>query len=92
MPASGPFSDVARELAQAKVRWQRAQVDVFVRYPLAFETLWQDATRVSVDGIDVRLASPADVVRMKREAGRPKDIEDIRALGFDPEAADVDEP
>lgn len=71
---------------------QRAQVDVFVRYPLAFEALWRDATHVSLDGVDLRLASPAHLVRMKREAGRPKDIEDIRALGFDPEAADVDEP
>jgi hypothetical protein len=33
-------------------------------------------------GQTVRLASPADLVRMKREAGRRKDIDDIRALGY----------
>lgn len=68
---------------------QRAQVDIFVRYPLDFEALWQQAVRVDIDGADVRLASPAHLVTMKREAGRPKDIEDIRALGFDPETGNA---
>jgi hypothetical protein len=36
--------------------------------------------------------SDVHLVRMKREAGRLKDIDAIRALGFDPEATDVDEP
>lgn len=70
---------------------QRAQVDIFVRYPLDFETLWGEATRVDLDGVELRFASPAHLVKMKRVAGRPKDIEDIRALGFDPEVADGDE-
>lgn len=61
---------------------RRAQVDIFVRYPLAFESLWERATRVEVEGQEVRLASPEHLVRMKREAGRPKDLEDIKALGF----------
>lgn len=64
---------------------RRAQVDIFVRYPLAFYSLWEQATRVSVEGQEVRLASPKHLVRMKRKAGRPKDLEDIKALGY-PEA------
>ncbi len=67
---------------------QRAQVDIFVRYPLDFESLWSQATKVMIDAQEVRLASPAHLVKMKRAAGRPKDIEDIRALGFNPEADD----
>jgi len=66
----------------------RPQVDIFVRYPLDFEILWTQATKVMLDDVEVRLASPAHLVKMKRSAGRPKDLEDIRALGFDPEQDD----
>ena len=73
------------------VAQRRAQVDIFVRYPLDFEALWSQATRVLIDGREVRLASPIHLVRMKREAGRPRDLEDIRALGFDPTEAPNDD-
>lgn len=69
---------------------RRAQVDLFVRYPLDFENLWSHATRVTVDGSEVHVASPRHLVQMKRAAGRPRDLDDIRALGFDPEATDDD--
>jgi hypothetical protein len=67
---------------------RRAQVDIFVRYPLVFENLWTEATRVEVEGQEVRLASPGHLVQMKRQAGRPKDLEDIKALGFAQEEDD----
>lgn len=69
---------------------RRAQVDIFVRYPIDFEDLWSQATRVTIDGSEVHVASPAHLVQMKRAAGRPRDLEDIRALGFDPETGDDD--
>lgn len=67
---------------------KRAQVDIFVRYPIEFESLWSEASRVTIETCEVRLASPAHLVKMKRAAGRQKDLDDIRALGFDPEAQD----
>jgi len=67
---------------------RRAQVDIFVRYPLAFDSLWEQATRVEVEGYPVRLASPEHLVDMKRQAGRPKDLEDIKALGYPQEKSD----
>lgn len=70
---------------------RRAQIDIFVRYPLAFDSLWERATRVEVEGHEIRLAAPEHLVRMKREAGRPKDLEDIKALGF-PLQEDADDP
>lgn len=72
------------------VSQRRAQVDIFVQYPLEFESLWSQAIKVIIEDQQVRLASPLHLVKMKRAAGRPKDIEDIRALGFDPEAKDED--
>lgn len=37
---------------------RRAQVDIFVRYPLDFENLWTRATKVLLDDVEIRLASP----------------------------------
>lgn len=68
---------------------RRAQVDIFVRYPVDFEELWQQATQIDLDALSIRLASPAHLVKMKLAAGRDKDLQDIRALGFDPETGDV---
>jgi hypothetical protein len=67
---------------------ERPTVDLFVRYPLDFERLWSAATIVSIDGTSIRIAAPAHLAIMKRQAGRPKDLDDIRALGLDPEGPD----
>lgn len=56
------------------------------------QTLQGEASRVGLDGLEVRLASLAHLVRMRRVAHRPKDIEDVRALGLAPEVVDGDEP
>ena len=66
----------------------RAEVDIFVRYPLDFENLVSRSIKVSIEDQIVCLACPAHLVKMKQAAGRPKDLNDIRALGFDPEAND----
>jgi Uncharacterised nucleotidyltransferase len=59
---------------------RRLTVDVFVRYPLPFEELWQGATEVALPTSRVRIASIDHLIRMKREAGRPQDLVDVDAL------------
>jgi hypothetical protein len=65
---------------------RRAEVDIFVSYPLDFEEMWTEAVKISIEDQVIRLATPLHLVKMKRVAGRPKDIADIRALGFDVKA------
>lgn len=65
-----------------------AQVDIFVRYPINFEALWSRAAQTQLGGHEFRFASRRHLARMKREAGRPKDLADILALGLDPLAMD----
>ena len=61
-------------------RDQVAELDVFVESPLPFEVLYADAIETTVAGRRVRVASIDHLIEMKRRAGRPKDIEDIREL------------
>jgi hypothetical protein len=46
----------------------------------AFEELRKTALVVEVAGVDVAIVSLDDLIRMKKAAGRPIDIEDIAAL------------
>ena len=46
----------------------------------AFDQLYEAALVVELDGIEVAIASLDDLIRMKRAAGRPSDLEDIAAL------------
>ena len=55
-------------------------VDVFVDNPIDFDDLWSRATVIQLDRSPVRIASVRDLIHMKREAGRPKDLADIEAL------------
>ena len=56
------------------------EVDVFATEPMPFEQLYARATVRRVSGVDVRVASVADLIVMKSAAGRPQDLEDIEAL------------
>lgn len=56
------------------------RLDLFVESPIAFEDLWARAVEVTLQNRAVRIASIADLIAMKRLAGRAKDIEDIAAL------------
>lgn len=55
-------------------------VDLFVRDPIPFDELWLRADSVSVGNVSVRIASIRDLIRMKREAGRAQDQQDIEKL------------
>jgi hypothetical protein len=47
---------------------------------LTFEAAWERRTIANVRGIDVAVPCIDDLIVMKRIAGRPKDIPDVRVL------------
>ncbi len=55
-------------------------VDLFARYPLDFDALWSRADVIDLNGIGVRVASIDDLIAMKRDAGRPLDLDDVSHL------------
>ncbi|HEX3110960.1 MAG TPA: nucleotidyl transferase AbiEii/AbiGii toxin family protein [Thermoanaerobaculia bacterium] len=55
-------------------------VDIFAREPFPFDDFWRRANPVVIGDQEVRVASVADLVRMKQESGRAKDLDDIEKL------------
>jgi hypothetical protein len=55
-------------------------VDLFVDEPIPFAELYDRSITVDVVGVPVRVASIADLITLKRRAGRPQDEADIAAL------------
>ena len=55
-------------------------VDVFVRYPIDFEEMYSNSVNVDGYGIPARVCSIDDLIRMKLDAGRVKDLSDVRQL------------
>ena len=53
---------------------------MFVAEPIAFEELWERSEVVDLEGVQARIASIPDLIRMKEISGRPLDTEDIQAL------------
>jgi len=64
--------------------WDPAQplreVDIFVEHPIPFEQLWSRAEAISLATTTVRVASIPHLIELKRLAGRPQDLQDIKAL------------
>jgi len=58
----------------------RREVDVFPRYCIPFEDLWDDSERVRVGEGVARVVSLAHLLRAKRFNGRPHDLLDVAAL------------
>lgn len=56
------------------------EVDLFAAYPMAFEDLVSDASRVHVGGVSVPVASLEHLISMKQAAARPQDLSDVAAL------------
>lgn len=65
--------------------WHPAtEVDLFVEPPFDFEAAFSRAARFDVaPGVEATFISREDLLAMKRRAGRPQDLEDIRQLGGD---------
>lgn len=59
---------------------ERPDVDLFVDYPLDFESLYTNSDDVVLQRTHCRIASAEHLIRMKLAAGRDKDISDIKAL------------
>lgn len=59
-------------------------IDIFVREPFDFDAEYQAAKRVETEpGCKLPIVTLPTLLRMKREAGRPKDLLDIEALQAD---------
>lgn len=56
------------------------EIDLFVEDPLPFEAAWLRRLRADLGGLRVSVASLGDLIEMKRRAGRPQDLEDVRHL------------
>lgn len=60
---------------------RRTPVDVFIYEPFDFVAEWQQAERIEVcPGILAPVVSLPTLLKMKAEAGRPQDLEDIKEL------------
>ncbi len=55
-------------------------VDLFVRHPIAFESLWARSEVVHLSTTTTRIASIDDLIRLKELAGRDQDLTDIEKL------------
>lgn len=58
----------------------RMSIDVFVQYPLDFDELWDQSTKIDMPGTSLRIASIDHLILMKRKASRPQDLRDIERL------------
>lgn len=58
----------------------RPDVDLFVQNPIEFDVLDAAASTVALRRTHCRIAAVEHLVQMKQEAGRPKDISDIKEL------------
>jgi hypothetical protein len=62
-------------------RFKQAPVDVFVTEPFDFDREYEAALRGSpTPGLQVRFVSISALIKMKRLANRPKDVDDIEHL------------
>ena len=58
----------------------RMSIDIFVRYPLDFDELWDQGTKIDLPDTVLRIASIDHLILMKRQASRPQDLLDIEQL------------
>jgi hypothetical protein len=80
-----PFAADARTLRQTQIvtlTTDEGDVDLLVDPAGAppYAQLRDSADRVEIDGVEVLVASIADLLAMKRAAGRPQDLMDVEAL------------
>jgi hypothetical protein len=57
-----------------------ALVDIIIREVISFQEIRDHAVLISIDGLKVPVIAVEDLIRLKKIAGRPQDIEDIKSL------------
>ncbi len=74
--------DTLRNGANFTLQTEAGGLDFFNEVPggVPYEDLRRRALELEVRGVAVRVAGLDDLVRMKLAAGRPRDLDDIRAL------------
>ena len=78
------LTDVSVEELRTKkvlIRQYTLETDVhpFVK-GITFEDAWARRVNDQIQGVPVAFASLDDLIRMKQAAGRPQDVEDVKAL------------
>jgi hypothetical protein len=58
----------------------RVSIDIFVQYPLNFDELWDQGTKIDLPNTSLRVASIDHLILMKRKASRLQDLLDIEQL------------
>lgn len=61
-------------------RFPATEIDLFVDEPFPFAEAWSRALNAPVQGITIHVASIDDLIALKRNAGRAKDLDDVSAL------------
>jgi hypothetical protein len=56
------------------------EIDLFASEPFPFEAAYARAVRIDLGTTTVTVASISDLIALKRQAGRPQDLEDVRTL------------
>ncbi|MCC7460802.1 MAG: hypothetical protein IT286_05815 [Proteobacteria bacterium] len=56
------------------------EIDLFVKEPFDFEKALQRSEKIQFDHSHAHIASIDDLIELKKKAGRPVDVEDIRVL------------
>jgi len=55
-------------------------IDLFVKQPIPYSKLYKHSVTMEVEGINIKVCSIDDLIKMKKIAGRPKDLVDIEKL------------
>ena len=55
-------------------------IDVMIEHIIAFDTLYANSVVMSDNDLTLRIANIPDLIRLKKHAGRERDLIDIRAL------------
>lgn len=71
-------------------RHPATEIDLFVEAPFDFERAYADADRFEVGtGVEATFVGRADLITMKRRAGRPQDLKDVEELEMGPPGGEV---
>jgi Nucleotidyl transferase of unknown function (DUF2204) len=63
-------------------------VDVFIDHPIDYDELFASSVVVDAQGVPMRVCGLPHLIKLKNDAGRPKDIEDLRFLEAKPREGD----